>query len=197
MKIYLASKSPRRKEILCTLGFEVICVPSNAAEDTDPSLSPDEMVKALAERKLLAAKDNIPKDALAIGSDTVVAIGKKILGKPKDEGDAAAMLRLLSGKTHSVYTGVAMTNGKKSVAGYSKTDVVFKDLTDREINAYVKSKEPLDKAGAYGIQGKGSMLVKSIVGDYFCVMGLPVSLVCEMYEKLEGKSLISELDTHL
>lgn len=181
-KIVLASASPRRQEILKNIGLEFyVAVPdvdeSGVAYAGDAGLYVQELalLKAAAAAKKLDIKKN--KDTLIISADTVVISGGEILGKPKDEADAKRMLKSLSGKAHSVMTGICifrMSDGF-SVCDAVKTDVVFKNLSDNMIESYVVTKEPMDKAGSYGIQGKGAVLVEKIDGDYFNVVGLPVS----------------------
>lgn len=170
--IILASQSPRRQELLklITTDFEI---KSQNADETLPSgISPKEAVMYLSKIK---AQPLANDEDIVIGADTVVALDGKILGKPKDEQNAREMLRFLSGKTHSVFTGVTLIKGKKEKTFAVETKVKFFDLTDEEIEKYIKTKEPFDKAGAYGIQGYGSLLVEKIDGDYFNVVGLPVS----------------------
>lgn len=172
--LILASSSPRRKELLenIHLTFEV------SSPDVDESfsnmLAPEEVVKLLAERKAKTVAANNPT-AFVLGADTIVVLEGTVLGKPNDEVEAADMLRKLSGKTHEVYTGVAIVSPNDAFSFYEKTTVTFWELTETEINMYVSSGEPLDKAGAYGIQQLGSFLVKEIQGDYFSVVGLPIS----------------------
>ncbi|UTI41900.1 nucleoside triphosphate pyrophosphatase [Niallia sp. RD1] len=172
--LILASSSPRRKELLEELQIPFVISSSNVDESFDPSLSPEEIVIDLAERKVEAIYLN-NQHSFILGADTVVCLDGVILGKPTSREDASRMLSELSGKTHSVYTGVAiMANGICSTF-YEKTDVLFWELTDEEIHDYLDTGEPFDKAGAYGIQGVGRTLVKEIKGDYFTVVGLPIS----------------------
>lgn len=170
----LASGSPRRKELLSLIipEYEVLV---SGCEESVPNGTPAEKVPALlAEQKALAVAKLRPDDTV-IGSDTVVVLDGEIFGKPKDEAHAQTMLRALSGKRHFVYTGVAVAE-KGSVRSFvQKTEVEFYELSDETIEKYVSTGEPMDKAGAYGIQGRGCVLVKGVVGDYFNVMGLPVA----------------------
>lgn len=170
----LASGSPRRKELLSLIipEYEVLV---SGCEEFVPEGTPAEKVPAiLAEQKALAVVKLRPEDTV-IGSDTVVVLGGEIFGKPKDKAHAHSMLRALSGKKHFVYTGVAVAE-KGSVRSFvQKTEVEFYELSDETIDNYIATGEPMDKAGAYGIQGKGSVLVKGITGDYFNVMGLPIA----------------------
>lgn len=170
----LASQSPRRRELLAEAGFAFSAVASSFDESTVVADDPAELVMALAREKAAAVAREHPGEVV-VGSDTVVALGDEVLGKPVDDADAARMLRALSGRAHTVHTGVAIVDGTSSDVFVSSTEVVFWDLTDEEIDSYVASGEPRDKAGAYGIQGLGRMLVKEIHGDYYTVVGLPVA----------------------
>ncbi len=170
----LASGSPRRKELLSLIipEYEVLV---SGCEEFVPKGTPAEKVPAiLAEQKALAVAKLRPDDTV-IGSDTVVVLGGEIFGKPKDKAHAHAMLKALSGKKHFVYTGVAVAEKGEVRSFVQKTEVEFYELSDETIDKYIESLEPMDKAGSYGIQGKGSVLVKGISGDYFNVMGLPVA----------------------
>lgn len=173
-KIILASASPRRKELMELAGydFEVIC--ADIVEVVPEEAMPQEVVMSLALQKAQAVAAE-HKEAVVIGSDTVVALDGKILGKPHSEQEACEMLRSLSGRTHKVFTGVAIVCGGKVKNFFDETDVEFYSLGDDEIKKYVATGEPTDKAGAYGIQGKGSVLAKRINGDFFSVMGLPIA----------------------
>ena len=180
MNIILASGSPRRKELmtLAELKFEIIPADCEEVIDTD---SAREAVQSLAHQKALwiaeKEKESHPADTLVIGADTVVALDDVILGKPADKEDAFRMLKTLSGREHEVYTGVSIISLDKSVdeTFVACTKVKFYPLTDKEIEDYIATGEPLDKAGAYGIQGKGGLLVEGISGDYNNVVGLPIS----------------------
>ncbi|PLS01303.1 Maf family protein [Neobacillus cucumis] len=172
--LILASSSPRRKELLETLRLTFAISSSEVDESFDPKLSAEEVVMELAERKAQVVFQK-NSDAFVIGSDTVVVADHQILGKPADEAEAISMLKRLSGRQHEVYTGVAIVSPTGTRKFYERTEVWFWELTDEDIHAYVQSGEPFDKAGAYGIQQLGSMLVKKINGDYFSVVGLPVS----------------------
>ncbi len=170
----LASGSPRRKELLSLIlpEYEVLV---SGCEEFVPEGTPAEKVPAiLAEQKALAVSELRPDD-IVIGSDTVVVLENEIFGKPKSFEHAQKMLRALSGKKHFVYTGVAVVENGVARSFVQKTAVEFYELSDETIDNYIKTGEPMDKAGAYGIQGKGSVLVKGIEGDYFNVMGLPVA----------------------
>lgn len=174
--LILASKSPRRRELLDLAGLEYICIPSDADENVPEDLVPAQVPEYLAVKKADAVLAAHPED-MVLGSDTLVVCDGQIMGKPENEQDAFRMLRQLSGKAHQVYTGVAILSAGKRDSFTTVTDVEFYPLTDEEIWAYIHTGEPMDKAGAYGIQGKGSLLVKGIRGDYFTVVGLPVAEV--------------------
>lgn len=158
MKLILASGSPRRSEILKNAGYEFVVKPSSADESLPDGILPEDAVKLLSERKADAAK--IECSDVVLSADTVVALGNRILGKPSDKAEAFSMLRSLSGKTHSVYTGVTIKSAEKKRVFAVKTDVLFYPLTDDEINAYIATGEPFDKAGAYGIQGRAAVFVE-------------------------------------
>ncbi len=173
MKIVLASSSPRRKELLETAGIDFE-IDVQGVDEIPLGNTPEEKVCSIAEQKCTPVATRRADDCV-IGADTVVSVDGDILGKPKDEADAKAMLRRLSGREHTVYTGVCIIKGNKKTVFSEATKVRFFALTDSEIDAYVISGEPMDKAGAYGIQGLGCTLVEGISGDYFNVVGLPVA----------------------
>ena len=192
MKVILASKSPRRKEIFgayaeeCGFSFDII------TRETDEELfgeHPRTGVKTLAERKGAAVAVEYP-DALVVSSDTLVELGGKPLGKPVDEEDACAMLRELSGKTHNVHTGIALSLGGKVYSGVATTEVTFRALTDEEIRAYVATGEPMDKAGAYGIQGKGGSLVAGYNGEFDTVVGFNMTLLRALMREAVGDASV-------
>jgi len=182
-RVILASASPRRRQLLSyiTPSFEVI--PSGIEEEI--SGSPGNAVKKLAADKALDIAKSNP-DALVIGADTVVVLGKTVLGKPADGADAARMLRLLSGRTHKVYTGVAVAFRGRVHTLCRMTRVRFDVMSELEITQYVGTGEPLDKAGAYGIQGFGGKFIRRIRGDYFNVMGLPVNALYKMLKRIKA-----------
>ena len=173
-RFIVASASPRRKELLSNVGFSFEVIPSDADESCDVELTPVELVRELALRKAKSVFDK-NTDAVVLGCDTVVEYGGTVLGKPESREDAKRMLRMLSGKTHNVHTGVCITDSENTVSFEKTVKVEFYELTDELIDSYVDTGECDDKAGAYGIQGKGCLLVKGIEGDYFSVVGLPVS----------------------
>lgn len=175
IKAVLASASPRRKELISLIFDDVLIRPASCDEALPENIGAREAVEYLSKIKNEAATEALKKDELVISADTVVSIDNKILGKPVDKEDARKMLQLLSGKTHQVYTGVTLSLNGRERTFSEKTDVEFYSLTDKEIENYINTSEPYDKAGAYGIQGKASLLVKGIEGDYFNVVGLPIA----------------------
>lgn len=184
MGIILASNSPRRKEILESLGYSFKCSPSNIDENID--LKGERLVCELAKRKCLSIYE-LYKDSIVIGSDTIVYYDGKVFNKPKNEEECYLMLKTLSGKTHEVITGVYIASKKEHISFYDKAYVKFKDLTDEDIFNYIKTKEPFDKAGGYAIQGKGFDLVDSYMGDLYTIIGLPKDLVDYHLKRLLGK----------
>jgi septum formation protein len=195
MRVVLASKSPRRREILSSLGiaFDIVSADADESSDiTDPALLVRELAlrKGRATRELLKARGEWKDDTLIIASDTVVAIGGEILGKPRDKADAARMLSLLSGTAHHVISGIALLIGDRDAADFDDTSVRFSPMTEAEIAWYVASGEPMDKAGAYAVQGLASLWVKGLDGCYFNVVGLPVHKLNELCRRTLGKSLI-------
>ncbi len=178
--IILASASPRRKELLEKIGLKFEVEPSNYEENMRSELEPHELAKkvSLEKAKAVASKH---KNAIVIAADTFIVFQGRMLGKPKTEVEAKEMLKTINGKSHSVITGFTIidTEKNKALSRAVETKVYIRELTLKEIDAYVKSKEPLDKAGAYAIQGLGSVIVEKIEGDYFNVIGLPLSALTE------------------
>lgn len=173
--IILASNSPRRKELLERIGITDFTVAApNVDESVEDGLSPAEIVEQLSLRKARAAAKKAGPSDLIIAADTVVALDGAVLGKPRDKGAAFAMLTALSGREHHVFTGVTVLRGEEAATLHEETAVTFRQLTPEEIRGYIATGEPMDKAGAYGIQGIGALLVSGIRGDYCNVMGLPV-----------------------
>lgn len=181
-KIILASESPRRRELLASLGMNFMTCSTRTKEYFDPSLKIVDALQNVALEKAKSGQTQYPND-LVIGADTIVVIEDTILGKPEDDEEAKAMLKMLSNRTHHVYTGVAICYKDEVETFYEDTEVTFYELEDEMICNYVKTKEPRDKAGAYGIQGKGSILVKKINGDYNNVVGLPISSLYRHLQK--------------
>ena len=182
MNVILASQSPRRKELLGLLNIPFTVCVADIDETPDPSLSAAEDVARLS--RLNAAA--IPKNAddLIIAADTIVVFNGRLLGKPKDAQDAKAMLKMLSGNVHQVMTGMTVLYKNKQISHTEITQVSFRELTDSEIDAYIQSGDPMDKAGSYGIQSGGAVFVNEIHGDYFNVVGLPVCKLSQILKEI-------------
>ena len=181
MRIILASQSPRRRELLERMGitnFKIIPAKGDEVIQTR-TLTTEQVVEELSRRKCAEVAAS-RSDDLVIAADTLVAVNNRVLGKPVSEEDAARMLAALSGRLHMVYTGVTVSRGSKTVTAHEMTSVRFRTLTQADIIRYIATGEPMDKAGAYGIQGYGCTLVESISGDYYNVMGLPVCRLAKM-----------------
>ena len=172
--IILASASPRRKEILELADLKFDVMPSDAQEITTKT-APNEVVMELASIKAKDIYKKSAKQSMVVGADTVVAYQGQILGKPADEADAKRMLTMLSGQTHEVYTGVCVIEDGKTKTFYEETKVTFYEISDEQIDRYIKTGEPMDKAGSYGIQGKAAVFIKGIEGDYYNVVGFPIA----------------------
>ena len=181
MKLVLASKSPRRSEILKNAGYEFVVRVADADETIPEGTKPEEAVVFLAARKAMAVER--ADDETVLGADTIVVLDNRILGKPKDREDAYNMLKNLSGRVHSVFTGVCIIENGKSITFSEETQVEFLPLTDKEIYEYIDTNDCYDKAGAYGIQGYASKFIRRINGDYFNVVGLPISAIFEKFLK--------------
>ena len=183
-EIVLASASPRRKELLEKIGLKFKVDASDCAEEIDLALEPDEIMCRISIEKARAIASR-HKDAVIIAADTIGVIGKKMLGKPHTAGEARKMLAQISGKSHDVITGFTVldTATDKIISATVNTKVYIKKLTQQEIDAYVQTGEPLDKAGAYGIQGLGAVIVEKIEGDYYNVVGLPLSALAEVLQE--------------
>ena len=186
MNLILASASPRRQELLKLFGLPFVVRVADIDETMDLALPPFDEVARVSREKALA----VPREAedVVIAADTIVVCEGRVLGKPKDEADAAAMLRLLSGRDHQVMTGCTVLRGEESRSFTEVTDIHFRELSEKEIARYVASGEPMDKAGSYGIQGDAALFCTHMVGDYYNVMGLPV---CALGQTL--KQLVPEL----
>ncbi len=189
-RIILASQSPRRRELLTQIGLKFEVIPSTV-EEVITSINPVEVVQELAQQKArdvanVAAKETPKESLLVIGADTIVVYEGKILGKPEDKEDAVRMLAMLQGKEHSVYTGVALLTGEQEIIFAEETRVQMCPMTPEEILWYVNTGEPMDKAGAYGIQGLCARFVRQIQGDYNNVVGLPVGRIYQELKKEEG-----------
>lgn len=182
MRLVLASGSPRRKELLSLLDIPFEVIVSDFEESIDSSKPLDKEIERLSFGKAKAVFD-LNNDAVVIGSDTIVTIDNKVLGKPKTEEKAIEMLKEIQGREHTVITGVTIMSKDKIVTFHTASEVYFNKMSEEEIIAYAKTKEPLDKAGAYAIQGIGSKFINKIDGDYYSIMGLPVS---ELYTELKN-----------
>ena len=195
MKIILASKSPRRREILSGLGLHFDIVSADCDESSD-ILDPASLVSELALRKgravreLLLSEGKLSEDTLIIASDTVVSIDGEILGKPKDTADAVSMLTRLSGRTHRVTSGIAFLTCDKEATAFESTEVTFSSVSLAEIERYVASGEPMDKAGAYAVQGGAALWIEGLRGDYFNVVGLPVHRLDVLSREFFGCGLL-------
>lgn len=190
MSIVLASASPRRRDLLAMLGVDNLkIIPAVGEEVLSKGMSPNDIVCSLSLAKASEVSALCPVTDTIIAADTIVVLDGKIMGKPADKTEAFHMLSGLSGRTHNVFTGVTVIMGETVYTEYECTSVHFRDLTEREILAYIETGEPMDKAGAYGAQGIGSLFVESIDGDFFNVMGLPLCRLSKMIEKL-GVSFI-------
>lgn len=175
MKLILASKSPRRREMFDSLGLEYEALVTSVDESYKGKITPSRLVEILSLRKAQAAAAD--SEDIVIASDTVVALGNRIFGKPADRHEAYEMMKALSGTVHKVYSGYAIICGDKTVSGSVATKVKFRGLTDEEINAYIDTDEPYDKAGGYGIQENGGFFVVAINGDFNNVVGMPLSTI--------------------
>ena len=185
---YLASASPRRRELLTQIGVRFDLAPVDIDETPQPGEAARAYVERLALEKAQTSLANIQQaDAVVLGSDTSVIIDDDILIKPKDVADAKAMLKRLSGNPHQVFTAVAVVSNNKQQVISVATDVFFRELSDAEIDAYIATGEPMDKAGSYGIQGKGAILVDKISGSYSNVVGLPLTETATLLQDFEIK----------
>ena len=182
MHLILASASPRRKELLEKFGVPFVIRAADIDETMDPAQPPYGEVGRVSRLKALAVEKEF--DDILIAADTIVVCEGKILGKPRDAQEAKAMLRLLSGRDHQVMTGCTVLRGDRAVTFTEVTDLHFRELTEKEIDRYVASGEPMDKAGAYGIQGGAALFCERMVGDYYNVMGLPVCRLGEVLKEI-------------
>lgn len=182
-RIILASQSPRRRELLSLIGIPHEVRPADLDERLLPGEEPADHAERLARAKAEAVAEHEPGGVI-IGADTIVVLDSDILGKPRDDADAATMLRRLSGRTHTVLTAVAVAHRGRTVSGVESVEVTFRPLTTGQIDAYVATREPMDKAGAYGIQGYGAVIVERVHGDYFAVMGLALGRLVALMEQV-------------
>ena len=180
-RIVLASQSPRRRELLSLIGIPHEVRPADLDESLLPGESPTEHAERLARSKAETIAAREPR-AVVIGSDTIVVLDGDVLGKPRDTAEASAMLRRLSGRTHTVHTAVAVARDGRTVSDVESVEVTFRPLDDTQIEAYIATGEPMDKAGAYGIQGYGAVIVERVHGDYFAVMGLALGRLVSLLE---------------
>jgi septum formation protein len=183
-RVILASASPRRRELLALVGIPHVVVPANIDESYRDGEEAAEHAERLAREKATAIVSKNP-DAIVIAADTIVLIEGLVLGKPRDEADAERMLAMLSGQTHVVLTAVAVARGERMRSGVESVRVTFRPLTRARIRAYIATREPMDKAGSYGIQGYGATLVERIDGDYFAVMGLALGRMIDLFAELD------------
>lgn len=199
MKIVLASQSPRRRQLLGQMGLEFTTQSPEIDEAAFQGRDARDLVQILSREKARWIAGQVDPETLVIGADTVVVRDVEILGKPKGEEEARAMLASLSGRTHQVCTGVTVCRGDKVLTQVEETQVTFRPLTDQEIRQYVSTGEPMDKAGSYGIQGYGCLLVEGIRGDYFNVVGLPVCRLGRMLARfgIEPLALAAEKERAL
>ncbi len=183
VRIVLASQSPRRRELLSLIGIQHEVRPADLDESVLPGESPTEHAERLARSKAETVAGREPA-AVVIGADTIVVLDGDILGKPRDATEAAGTLRRLSGRTHAVHTAVAVAHRGRTVSGVESVEVTFRPLTDAQIETYIATGEPMDKAGAYGIQGYGAVIVERVHGDYFAVMGLALGRLVGLLNEL-------------
>ena len=191
--LILASKSPRRKEILSNVGLDFEIYVSDTDESVPFGTLPYDAVMQISRRKAEAVRNALGEKAkgkIILGADTVVTLENRIIGKPKDKDDAVEILKSLSGKRHVVYTGFTVIKDDFLYSDFESTNVYFRSLTQEEIIAYVNSGEPMDKAGAYGIQQLGALLVNKIHGDYFNVMGLPINRIAVTFNEKLGINIL-------
>ena len=180
--LVLASLSPRRRELLGLIRTDFVTVAPDADETPPPGLPPEQVVQVLAQRKAESLSAAYPGNTI-LGADTIVVLDGAILGKPADEAEAHIMLRALSGRSHTVYTGVALLHNASLTCFCEQTQVYVRALTEEEITDYIRTGEPMDKAGAYGIQGRAAPFISGICGDYYTVVGLPL---CALDQKLKA-----------
>ena len=185
-KIILASQSPRRRELLAGMGVEFEVMKTDVEETYDPSWSPEEIVMHLSKLKLSPIDmSQYAPDTIFITCDTIVVVNGQIIGKPKDEEDAKRMLRMLSGNTHTVYSGLTVATPQKQLTNYRSTDVIFETLSDEMIQYYIDTYKPFDKAGSYGVQEWiGRVGIREVRGSFYNVMGLPTRLLWQMLEQI-------------
>lgn len=182
MNLILASQSPRRRELLRLMGHPFVIRAADIDETMDPEKAPFDEVARVSRLKALAVERD--EEDIVVAADTIVVCGDRVLGKPRDEEDALRMLRLLSGRDHQVMTGMTVVKGGRAVTVTEVTDIHFRELSDAEIRSYIATGEPMDKAGAYGIQGGAALFAIGLSGDYYNVMGLPVCRLALILRKM-------------
>jgi septum formation protein len=183
-ELVLASQSPRRRELLALIGLAHEVRPADIDESYLEVETPEQHCERLARGKASALATRSNRDAVIIGSDTIVVVDGLVLGKPADAADATRMLRMLSGRSHTVLTAVAVARGARLESAVERVSVSFREIDAAEIAAYIATREPMDKAGAYGIQGYGATIVSRIEGDYFAVMGLALNLLVRLLARV-------------
>jgi septum formation protein len=183
MRVILASQSPRRRELLTLIGIKHEVLPADIDESLLPGELPAPHAERLARAKAHAIAEREP-GAVVIAADTIVVVDGDVLGKPRDRSEARAMLKRLSGRTHTVLTAIAVARESRTESAVESVDVTFRALSDEEITAYIATGEPMDKAGAYGIQGYGATIVERVDGDYFSVMGLGLRRLVDLLERV-------------
>lgn len=193
MELILASQSPRRRQLLALMGLEFCVLSAEVDETMDPDKPVETEIARVSRRKAEAVVTKVSRDACIVAADTLVCIDGERLGKPHDAAEAAAMLRRLSGREHTVMTGVSVLCGTCTESFTEKTTIHFRALSEAEIQAYIATGEPMDKAGAYGIQGQAALFVDAIVGDYYNVMGLPICRLTQVLRRF-GISILGEVD---
>jgi septum formation protein len=193
VRVILASGSPRRRQLLELIGIPHEVRPSNIDETMRPRETPRRHAERLAREKASAIATREP-DVITIAADTIVVVNRKVLGKPRDTDDARRMLAMLSGREHTVITAVAVARGRKLRSAIEEVKVKFRRLREDEIDAYIATDEPMDKAGAYGIQGFGATIVECVDGDYFAVMGLPLARLVTLLRDLGVRYRFGQLD---
>jgi len=183
-EVVLASQSPRRRELLALIGIAHEVRPADIDESYLAGETPEQHCERLARGKAATLTDRVGRESVVIGSDTIVVVDGQVLGKPEDAADAARMLRMLSGRSHTVLTAVAVARNGRLESAVERVAVSFREIDDAEIAAYIATREPMDKAGAYGIQGYGATIVSRIEGDYFAVMGLALNLLVRLLARV-------------
>ena len=183
-RVILASQSPRRRELLALVGLAHEVRPADIDESYLEGETPEQHCERLARGKASALAGHVNRDAVIIGSDTIVVVDGLVLGKPADAADATRLLGLLSGRAHTVLTAVAVARGGRLESAVERVSVSFREIDDAEIAAYIATREPMDKAGAYGIQGYGATILSRIEGDYFAVMGLALNLLVRLLARV-------------